>query len=470
MKKKIWLFIICLMLFIPTIQVASKTTKKCTDYTYDTCPDGKTDEAGNTCKKAGDSCYIKKVATTCQAVKTYSCTDGIYDKSTKKYICCNTNSMGTSCIYDVNTKKCKDVATTNRREACTDFSYDECPKYSDNGTACIQYDGLCQSGEALKNSQSETSSESNTMTSDGKIKAITCTGNEQDKIPETLPKFIRSLYKILKILVPLFIIFLGIFDFVRASTTVKDSDMSGHRNKFIRRLIAGVIIFFVFTFVQWVFGLIGEQENILGCVSCFLTDEKYCQSAGYISPGKDKNGEPNKTPPTLTNKVELDNATNSAIVKKILKEAKKVTDYVRKNHFTYGDAPLNPAMYHNIGITSCDRCVGWVLYNLGYKKQPKTQGLTLYVLRDFCKKNGFKKITNIKDVKPGDIVFQRASGSTSKNITHVFIIGNKKKNGMWERYDCGLQERIDAVQPLTYDFMGNKARFLFAYRVNKLPK
>ncbi len=297
MKKKIWLILICSFIYIPIVKADYQ--KKCTDYTYDTCPDGKTDERGNTCKAAGDSCYIRIVGTNCQAVKPYSCSEA-------NGYCCGVDSVGNSCTYDISTKKCKNVVTYSRKAACADFKYEECPAYSENGTACIKYDNLCQSKEAVENSQNETAKTSNeeTITSEGQIKAITCTGNEQDQIPANVPRFIRSLYNRIKILVPLFIIFLGMFDFIRVVVSTNNENMDQQKNKFMRRLIAGIAIFFVLTITQWVFGLIGEKENILGCISCFLTTEKDCQEAGYIDPSKnDENSAPNKTPPNSNNKV-----------------------------------------------------------------------------------------------------------------------------------------------------------------------
>lgn len=71
------------------------------------------------------------------------------------------------------------------------------------------------------------------------------------------------------------------------------------------------------------------------------------------------------------------NSTSKAkgTVKQLLKAAKEVTTYVRKNNFNYGDAPINPAINHDAKLTSCDRCVGCFLYKIGYTDQPRTQGL-----------------------------------------------------------------------------------------------
>ena len=50
----------------------------------------------------------------------------------------------------------------------------------------------------------------------------------------------------------------------------------------------------------------------------------------------------------------------------LLYEAKCICDYTRDHQFTYGHAPMNPAVNHDAKIASCDRLVGWMLYRLGF--------------------------------------------------------------------------------------------------------
>ncbi|HOA31223.1 MAG: hypothetical protein ACOX3J_08475 [Clostridia bacterium] len=158
-------------------------------------------------------------------------------------------------------------------------------------------------------------------------------------------------------------------------------------------------------------------------------------------------------------------STYSILVMDILREAKYVTDYVRKNSFTYGDAPVNPAINHDAKKISCDRLVGWVLYRVGYTEhQPTQSGLFVWApgdprdLEDFCKKHGFKKIEIVEDLQPGDIVF--VNHRSKDRPDHTFIYGGKVSSTNHFRYDCGSDHRIQSIQPFSEPVVD----FLFAYR------
>ena len=89
------------------------------------------------------------------------------------------------------------------------------------------------------------------------------------------------------------------------------------------------------------------------------------------------------------------NLRGNECVQALLSEAKEVTDYIRANNFNYGDAPINPAINHDAKLASCDRCVGWFLYNMGYTNQPESHGLVVSTFGNWCEQNGFTKITNV---------------------------------------------------------------------------
>lgn len=152
-------------------------------------------------------------------------------------------------------------------------------------------------------------------------------------------------------------------------------------------------------------------------------------------------------------------------VSKLLSSAKEVTDYVKNNGFSYGDAPINPAMNHDAKLISCDRCVGWFLYKIGYTDQLKSHGLVVYDssgerdLSTYLKNHDFTKITNYSDIKAGDIMF--VNPSSSGHPGHTFLLGNKVGNGIWERYDCGSNARVHSSQP----FKESVNNFMYAYRM-----
>lgn len=136
-------------------------------------------------------------------------------------------------------------------------------------------------------------------------------------------------------------------------------------------------------------------------------------------------------------------------VSEFLKKAKYVADFVRKEEYQYGNAAFLPSVYYPLEkYTSCDRFIDMVLFESGLKN---IGNRNVGSLESYLVTNGCKKITNKSDVSAGDIIY--FSG-------HVFILG-EKKNGLYERYDCGSNARIKGVQP----FVENIDGFIYAYRL-----
>lgn len=160
---------------------------------------------------------------------------------------------------------------------------------------------------------------------------------------------------------------------------------------------------------------------------------------------------------------------------KILHHAKINADCARDNGYKYGDAALNPALDKTEKIVSCDRYVGWVLYDAGLKpaRVPSTKGHTLYTtnnLEEFLKELNFEKIRSEDSVKAGDIVFVGNSqtlpvpGNFKDYPRHVFICAGKDGRRNYFRYDAGLDTRLQSTQPSSEPLSKTGAEFRFAYR------
>lgn len=105
-----------------------------------------------------------------------------------------------------------------------------------------------------------------------------------DDVPEALPRFVRNIVNLLKIIIPVLIIFLGMLDLVRTITFTGDPKDPPFK-KFFRRLITGVLAFFIIALVQFVFGSVKDSDgNLLGCISCFVSSENSCTPSDYQSP------------------------------------------------------------------------------------------------------------------------------------------------------------------------------------------
>ena len=160
---------------------------------------------------------------------------------------------------------------------------------------------------------------------------------------------------------------------------------------------------------------------------------------------------------------------------KILHHGKLNADYMRVNGYIYGDASVNPALNKTEKVVSCDRFVGWTLYDAGFNRngQPATKGYTLYTtnsLEQLLISLGFTKITNQASVMGGDIVFVGTSTNLAvpanyKNYPcHVFICAGSHASGNHYRYDAGSNTRIKSVQPSLEPLSYSNMAFRFAYR------
>lgn len=143
-------------------------------------------------------------------------------------------------------------------------------------------------------------------------------------------------------------------------------------------------------------------------------------------------------------------SSSEDFVTEFLNAAQEVTDYVRENGFTYGNAEYMPPKNgetNSDGVKriSCDRLVSWALYKCGYTDQPE-YGLTTSAaaspLMEYCKKQGWQKIESKDDIQAGDIVFVGKTNADKTSASHVFICAGENK-----RYDCGNATRIQSQQP-----------------------
>ena len=86
-----------------------------------------------------------------------------------------------------------------------------------------------------------------------------------------LIQFIHKIYLVIKIGVPIVLIILGMLDFLKSVAGSKEDEIKKGQQVFIKRLIAGFLVFFTFTIVQFIIGLIpGEDGGIMACAEMIL--------------------------------------------------------------------------------------------------------------------------------------------------------------------------------------------------------
>ena len=190
--------------------------------------------------------------------------------------------------------------------------------------------------------------------------------------------------------------------------------------------------------------------------------------------------------PDVNNKL----LTYEELVSNILREAQIVADFIRDNEFIYSqNIQINPgynwaeldktkAINSSERLVSCDRFVGWVLYRVGFTDQPKEKGYFVYDFSEFCEAMGFKKITKVATLVPGDIVFINPNAEHGGKPGHMFICASDNLGyNTYLRYDAGSQQRVDCVKGTELEsgkqpFKEKISNFCYAYRptVDKLAK
>ncbi len=97
-----------------------------------------------------------------------------------------------------------------------------------------------------------------------------------DNIPARLPKIVSTVYNIIKVVVPIVIIIFGMLDLLKAVMAQKEDEIKKGQHIFIKRLLTGAIVFFVFIIVQLAVGLVSsgtENADIMSCMNCFLNNK-----------------------------------------------------------------------------------------------------------------------------------------------------------------------------------------------------
>ena len=109
-----------------------------------------------------------------------------------------------------------------------------------------------------------------------KVSTVRCGGI--DKIPAALPKIISIAYILVQIAVPVVLIIWGSIDLIKGVIAQKEDEIKRAQSTFFKRLIAAVLVFFVFTVVKVVIGLTTKNsETILECAKCFIRND--CKGA-----------------------------------------------------------------------------------------------------------------------------------------------------------------------------------------------
>ena len=96
-------------------------------------------------------------------------------------------------------------------------------------------------------------------------------------IPEKLPNTVHMVVVALQIAVPVLLVIFGMIDLIKAIVAGKEDEIKKAQGVFVRRLITGALVFFVFAITKFLvyFAADNEQQstNIVKCVDCFINNK-----------------------------------------------------------------------------------------------------------------------------------------------------------------------------------------------------
>ena len=85
-----------------------------------------------------------------------------------------------------------------------------------------------------------------------------------DVLGTELTDVLKDIYKVIQIVVPILVVFLSSVDMVRAVVAQEEKDMQAAISKSIKRVIIGLVIFFVPLLVGVLFDLVGIATGTCG--------------------------------------------------------------------------------------------------------------------------------------------------------------------------------------------------------------
>lgn len=111
---------------------------------------------------------------------------------------------------------------------------------------------------------------------------FTCSAFGSDVyIDKHLAQITKYVILILQIVAPIILVIMGMVDLMKGITSQKEDEIKKGQQTFIKRLIAGLILFFVFAITKFVISVAASSSdsNIMNCASCFISgpDDADCR-------------------------------------------------------------------------------------------------------------------------------------------------------------------------------------------------
>ena len=96
---------------------------------------------------------------------------------------------------------------------------------------------------------------------------------DQVQIDEQVAHIVKYVILVIQIAVPVILVVMGTIDLTKGLVSQKEDEIASGRKIFIKRLITGALIFFVFAIVKLVISVAGNDSgSIMSCAKCFIEE------------------------------------------------------------------------------------------------------------------------------------------------------------------------------------------------------
>lgn len=98
-------------------------------------------------------------------------------------------------------------------------------------------------------------------------------GNETTGIPGIVGNMIHWIYLGVQIVVPILLIIFGMIDLAKAITAQKEDEIKKAQGGLLKKAIVAVIVFLVFSLVQFIFSFAQGDKNAWDCVNQLINGD-----------------------------------------------------------------------------------------------------------------------------------------------------------------------------------------------------
>lgn len=105
---------------------------------------------------------------------------------------------------------------------------------------------------------------------------VSCGDGMVSNIPTSITKTVNVAFRIIQVVVPIILVIMGMITLIKSITAGKEDEIKKAQMAFVKKLIAGALVFFVFVIVKLIISAVADgsdKANIMKCADCFLNNK-----------------------------------------------------------------------------------------------------------------------------------------------------------------------------------------------------